>query len=281
MPQCPICNTAIWVGQQYCTTCDHPLSPPEQEIHLCPQCGLRVTAPQEICEKCKEPPPEITGIPLTDPPRKRGLLLGGRGLFLGGAVILAVLLLFLFFNQTPESGKQIIAPPPQPIAAPAPETPKAPATAKTPETPPVPATATTPEPSKVPATATAPEPPKVAAAPAPGVLVKPAVSTVPEATASAPTLPRYEVNIDGLYVRSGPNMSEPHIATLKFKDEVELLEISGAWGKVRSVPRDIIGWSCMRYLKLVAPGSPSTVSHQQSPAPKEPRALSAKASQNM
>ena len=43
-------------------------------------------------------------------------------------------------------------------------------------------------------------------------------------------------------------MSAPQIATLNFKDEVELLDISSGWGRIREVQRDIVGWSYMRYL---------------------------------
>jgi hypothetical protein len=43
-------------------------------------------------------------------------------------------------------------------------------------------------------------------------------------------------------------MSAPRIATLNFNDEVELLETSGGWGRVRDVRRNIVGWSYMRYL---------------------------------
>ena len=43
-------------------------------------------------------------------------------------------------------------------------------------------------------------------------------------------------------------MSAPRIATLNLNDEVELLETSRGWGRVRDVRRNIIGWSYMRYL---------------------------------
>jgi hypothetical protein len=44
-------------------------------------------------------------------------------------------------------------------------------------------------------------------------------------------------------------MSALQIATLNFHDEVEFLETSGGWGRVRDVRRNIVGWSSMRYLK--------------------------------
>lgn len=43
-------------------------------------------------------------------------------------------------------------------------------------------------------------------------------------------------------------MSAPQIDTLNFKDEVELLDTSVGWGRIREVRRDIVGWSNMRYL---------------------------------
>jgi hypothetical protein len=46
-------------------------------------------------------------------------------------------------------------------------------------------------------------------------------------------------------------MSAPQIATLDFKDEVELLDTSGGWGRIREVRRDIVGWSYIRYLEPV------------------------------
>jgi hypothetical protein len=50
-------------------------------------------------------------------------------------------------------------------------------------------------------------------------------------------------------------MSSPRIATLDFKDEVELLDISGGWGRIREVRRNIVGWSYMRYLVPVTADS--------------------------
>jgi hypothetical protein len=46
-------------------------------------------------------------------------------------------------------------------------------------------------------------------------------------------------------------MSAPLIATLKSNDEVELLETSGEWGRVRDIRRNILGWCYMRYLAPV------------------------------
>jgi hypothetical protein len=58
----------------------------------------------------------------------------------------------------------------------------------------------------------------------------------------------YFVNVHSLALREGPTMSAPKIATLDLDDEVELLETSGGWGKIRNVRRNVIGWSYMRYL---------------------------------
>jgi hypothetical protein len=58
----------------------------------------------------------------------------------------------------------------------------------------------------------------------------------------------YMVNVHYLALRDGPTMSAPQIATLDFRDEVELIDTSGGWGKIRQVRRNIVGWSYMRYL---------------------------------
>jgi hypothetical protein len=58
----------------------------------------------------------------------------------------------------------------------------------------------------------------------------------------------YFVNVRSLALRDGPTTSATKIATLKFNDEVELLDTSGGWGRVRDVRRNIVGWSDMRYL---------------------------------
>jgi len=89
------------------------------------------------------------------------------------------------------------------------------------------------------------------------------------------------VNIEGLYIREGPDTSAPRIATLNFKDEVELLDTSGGWGKVRDVERDIVGWSYMRYLQPVAGDGPQSVSQHQASGPKEPELISAKTPKQM
>jgi SH3 domain-containing protein len=76
----------------------------------------------------------------------------------------------------------------------------------------------------------------------------PTTPSSPKVTTPTPSLPIYIVNVDGLALRDGPAMSAPQIATLNLDDEVELLETSGGWWKVRDARRNIIGWSYMRYL---------------------------------
>jgi hypothetical protein len=58
----------------------------------------------------------------------------------------------------------------------------------------------------------------------------------------------YVVNVHSLALRVSPSRSAPLIAILNFRDEVEVLETYGGWGRVRGVRRDIVGWSNMRYL---------------------------------
>jgi hypothetical protein len=64
------------------------------------------------------------------------------------------------------------------------------------------------------------------------------------------------VNIRRLALRDGPNRSAAWLANLKFKDEVELLDTSDGWGKIRELRRDIVGWSNMRYLVPVTADHP-------------------------
>jgi hypothetical protein len=66
----------------------------------------------------------------------------------------------------------------------------------------------------------------------------------------------YIVNGHYLALRDGPTMSALQIATLNFKDEVELMDTSGGWGRIREVRRNIVGWSNMRYLVPVRDGQP-------------------------
>jgi len=105
----------------------------------------------------------------------------------------------------------------------------------------------------------------VTAAQKPADLPAPAASSPPKETASTLSLGRYFVNTIELSVRNGPEISAPRITTLNFKDEVELLETSGGWGKVLDPRRDIVGWSSLRYLQPVTGDGPREVS-QHKPA---------------
>lgn len=98
--QCPICNTAVWVGQGYCATCDNYLPHPEEEDHFCPQCGIRVASQQKICHKCRAILPEMAGTTSTAPARAWRLPPKGLSIFIGtGLIIVALLLVFLFKNS--------------------------------------------------------------------------------------------------------------------------------------------------------------------------------------
>lgn len=83
-----------------------------------------------------------------------------------------------------------------------------------------------------------------------------------------PSAPLYFVNVSSLALRDGPTTSAPQIATLHFNDEVELLDSSGGWGRVRDVSRNIVGWASMRYLQPVPASRPRSVP-KRAPAPKE------------
>jgi len=221
MPQCPICNAAVWVGERYCATCNNYLPHPEEEDHFCPRCGIRVAPQQKICHKCKAALPEMAGTLSTAPARGSKLLFSIRSIFIAiGLVIVAVLLVFLF-KKSPGPPQPVVTPPPQ---APAEQTPAAP---------------------PMPPAATAPPAPK---AQEPAVLSEPTTPSPPKVTAPTPSPPLYVVNAHSLALRASPSRSAPLIAILNFQDEVELLETSGGWGRVRDVRRNIVGWSNMRYL---------------------------------
>jgi uncharacterized protein YgiM (DUF1202 family) len=82
--------------------------------------------------------------------------------------------------------------------------------------------------------------------------------------------PLYFVNVSSLALRGGPTTSSPQIATLQFNDEVELLDSSGGWGRVRDVRRNITGWASMRYLQAVPADRPKAVPRRAPAPPKEP-----------
>ena len=222
MPQCPICKAAVWVGERYCATCDNYLPHPEEEDHFCPRCGIRVAPQQEICHKCKAALPEIAGTPSTASARGSRLLFGVHGIFIGTGLVIVALLLVFLFKKSPGPPQLVVTPPPQ---APAEQTPAAPLSPRQKQ------------PHRL---------PRLAQEPA--VLSEPTTPSPPKVTTPTPSPPMYFVNVHSLALRDGPTMSAPQIATLNFHDEVELLETSGGWGRVRDVRRNIVGWSYMRYL---------------------------------
>jgi predicted RNA-binding Zn-ribbon protein involved in translation (DUF1610 family) len=222
MPQCPICHAAVWVGQRYCSTCDNYLPHPEEADHFCPRCGIRMAPQQKLCHQCKATLPPLAGTPAVT--ASSGSLFPRALIFLAtGLAIVALLWLFLR-HQTSGPLWLVVTLPPQ---APSEQTPAAP---------PIPTAET------VPAAPTAP------AAQEPVVISGPTTSSPSKETTPTPSFPIYIVNVEGLALRDGPNMSAPKIATLNLDDEVELLETSGRWGKIRDVRRNVIGWSYMRYL---------------------------------
>jgi len=209
------------VGDRYCPTCDHYLPHPEEEDHFCPRCGIRVAPQQKICHKCKAALPEMAGTLSTASARGSKLFFSIRGIFIAiGLVIVALLLVFLF-KKSPGPPQPVVTPPPQ---APAPQTPTAP---------------------PMPPAATAPPAPT---AQDPAVLSEPTTPAPPKVTAPITSPPLYVVNAHSLALRASPSSSARLIAILNFQDEVEVLETSGGWGRVRDVRRDIAGWSNMRYL---------------------------------
>jgi predicted nucleic acid-binding Zn ribbon protein len=235
MSQCPICNAAIWIGQRYCSTCDSYLPNPEEEDHFCPQCGIRVAPQQEICHKCKASLQEIAGTPSRAPVRAWRLLSRVLGIFIVTGLVIMVLLLVFLFNKSPGPPRLMVTPPPQA------------------------ASEQTPAATPIPTAETAPSAPTAPAAQKPAAPPTPATPSPPEMTTPTPSPPMYFVNVHSLALRDGPTMSAPQIATLNFKDEVELLDTSGGWGRVRDVRRNIIGWSYMHYLQPVAALGPRAV----------------------
>ena len=228
MSQCPICNAATWIGQRYCSTCDSYLPNPEEEDHFCPKCGIRVGPQQEICHKCNASLPEMAGASFQTMTRARRRPLWVQGICIGSGLVVVVLLLVFLFNKSP-GPPQLMAPPPSP-----------PASGQTPAI----------SPPKVETAPSAPTAQELAGPSAP------APPSPPKLTTPAPAPPIYLVNIHYLALRDGPNMSAPQIATLNFEDEVELLDTSDGWGRIREVRRNLVGWSNMRYLVPVTADHP-------------------------
>ncbi len=245
MPQCPICNAAVWVGQQYCTTCTNPLPNTDEEKYICPQCGIPLATPQEICQSCKVTQ-EISEIPAATSSRTWRLPLRVPNICIGAGLLSVALLLVFFFYKNLGLPQLLIAP-----SLPA-------VSEQVPIAPPVPASEKTPAVSKV------------AAVQKLKVTSAPTVSSSPAVTGPAPSLPRYFVNTYELTVREGPNMDASYIAFLNFKDEVDLLETSNGWGRVRDRRRNIVGWAYMRYLERSLADGPENVPKHQLPGPKKP-----------
>jgi hypothetical protein len=226
MSQCPKCNAAIWLGQRYCSTCDSYLPNPEEEDHFCPQCGIRVAPQQEFCHKCNllklaEASFQTMTWARRLPPRVTGV-------FIGIGLVIVVLLLIVLKNKSP-GPPPLIGPPPAPSAS-----------GQTPAT----------SPPRVETAPTAPAAHELSGPSAPEPLSPPELKT------PVPSPPRYIVKAQALALRDGPAVSATQIATLDFKDEVELLDTSGGWGRIREVGRNIVGWSNMRYLVPVTADHP-------------------------
>lgn len=230
MSQCPICNAATWIGQRYCSTCDSYLPKPGEEDHFCPKCGIRVAPQQEICHKCNASLSEVTGTSFQTLTKTRRRPPWVIGICLGTGLVIVVLLLVFLFSKSPRP-PQLMAPPPSP-----------PASGQTPTSSPL-------------KEETTPSAPAAPAAQEPSGPSAPAPLSPPELKTPAPAPPIYLVNINYLALRDGPTISAPQIATLNFKDQVELLDTSGGWGRIREVRRNLVGWSNMRYL------APVTVDH--------------------
>jgi len=224
MPQCPICNAAVWVGQRYCATCDAYLPHSKEEDHFCPQCGIRVAPQQEICHKCNASLPEMAGASFPTMARARRFSPWFIGIFIGTGLVISALLLVFLFRKSPGPPQLVVTPPPQA------------------------ASEQTPAATSIPTAETGPSAPTAPASQETAVPSEPATPSPPKVTTPTPSPPMYFVNVHSLALRDGPTMSAPQIATLNFHDEVELLETSGGWGRVRDVQRNIVGWSYMRYL---------------------------------
>ncbi len=221
MHQCPTCNAAIWIGQRHCSTCDSYLPNPGEEDHICPKCGILVAPQQKICHKCNASLSEMPGASYRKIAKAWRLPPRVLIIFIGTGLVIVVLLLVFLFKKSPGPPQLVVTQPPQG------------ASEQTPAATPIPP---------------APSAPTAPAAQASAVLSEPTTPSPLKVTKPTPSPPMYVVNVYSLALRDGPTMSAPQIATLNFNDEVELLETSGGWGRVRDVRRNIVGWSYMRYL---------------------------------
>lgn len=251
MPQCPFCNAAVWVGQQYCTTCTNPLPGKEEEDFFCRQCGIRLDAPQEVCQSCTVSQPEIAEMAAPAPDRTWRLPLKVPVVFCGAGLIIAALLLAFFF-KTSSGPPQVKMTPPSPAVS-----------------------GKTPTASPIPASEKAPPAPPVAAVQKLAAPSTPAASSPPAGTAPTPLLPMYFVSTHALSLREAPDSSAALITILRFKDEVEILNIADGWGRVRDKRRKIVAWANMRYLQqlTVSGQTPATLPRSASQtAPPAPQA---------
>ncbi len=244
MSQCPICKTAVWAGQRYCSTCDNYLPHPEEANYFCPRCGIQVAPQQKLCHKCKATLPQLAGALAVTANSWR--LFPRALIFLATGLAIVALLWIFLRHQKPE--------PPQRMATLLPQA----GSVQTPATAPIPTKEI------------APSAPQAPAAQEPAVPSLPATPAPPEETTPAPSPPRYSVKVRSLALRDAPTRSASRIATLNFQDEVELIETAGAWGRVRDDQRNLVGWASRRYLEPLAADSPPAVPQNWPPGPKEP-----------
>jgi hypothetical protein len=88
-----------------------------------------------------------------------------------------------------------------------------------------------------------------------------------------PAPPLYFVNVSSLALRSGPTTAAPQISTLYFNEEVELLDSSAGWARVRVMGRPLEGWASMKYLQPVPADRPRSVpAKRKAPAEPSPKA---------
>ncbi len=79
----------------------------------------------------------------------------------------------------------------------------------------------------------------------------------------------YFVNVSGLALREGPTTAAPQITSLNFNDQVEILDTSGSWARVRVTNLGLTGWASMRYLQPMPSDRPRPVPSKRPSAPKK------------